>query len=966
MCLSSQNIGLDYPARIIVGLLCCLLILTASVAVIDVASAELPLNLISNGAFKNGRSPWWGPGGTVGVFSDDGRSSIRIENGYICQDKVPVEGGKRYRVSMKIDAESASQGSIFVQISYRGPAVDPAWRGPLTVRLAERTEPALFVTGGTHRWQLFSAVVEAPLGASQFLIYLRKADRTPGFALFSDIAVVETQESVSTAADLRISELWQLLAPRPMHAVANLNISTTPANIALSENGRSSYRIDVGPDADIITLGAAAELADYLQRITGTNFLPLLQEPIAVDEPLIVIGRKNPLTQKLAPKIRYDALGDDGFEICYVGAHIVIAGATSRGTMYGVNWFLDRKLGVKWLSPDYTYVPNSPRLTLVPSSEIQVPHFQYREVLSAEGNDKTFRAHNLLNGESHGPSFSPSPPKIDSWRHEWSAKGGEANFLELLPAAIYGKKHPDWYAGGQLAMMNKDLRKEMADVLIARLRALPDYRSTWFEIHDMDWGWDMDPESRVFAEAHGQHPSAPRLDMMIDVANRVRAVLPDARLAFNAYHWSFTPPEGMRVPNYLLVVPMTIQVDYSSALNEGRNRQLGQDIAAWNAISDHVLVWDHITNFGGFIQPTPNIYPIAKSIKWLAGLDHVVGYFAEGSWNTPGAEFSSLRAWMIARLLWNPNENVRDLVAEYCMDYFGTAAGPFIIRYIDLMHDAIERSGDILGEKTQVDLRMFDLDFIRAADDLFEHAVSAASLSPLYAKHVAEARMPLDYVILARRTEYLLAARSSGQKWNDNVETRYKRLISTARAAGLTEYRQGGGLDELSALLAIERRQPEPSGTVSGLAQSDWFELQDLSFNRYDGTAIVADSAASDGAAARILSSDQSWAIQIKLDKLPKAGCWDLYFDTRVDGGEALADGKAVRVGSYPPMGRFSELRFKDFKSGRYRPVKVPGGPFSYTEDFNRGIYVQSAPGAGNEFVYVDRATGVRAKCPLN
>jgi Domain of unknown function (DUF4838)/Glycosyl hydrolase family 67 N-terminus len=958
-----RSTKLNRGFRILIAVLGCFMVARAALADATVSAES---NAVLNGAFKSGKSRWWGTGGTVGVFSSDGRLSLKLAEGFVCQDKIPITGGQRYRIRMIIRTEAAVQGAVFVQISYRGADVDPGWRGPESVQLTDRTEPALFVTGGTHDWWSFSAIVEAPPGAREFLIYLRKADKTPGDALFSDIVVTETTGDVSSAADLKKSELMQLVESRQSPRVTDLNIVATPTVISLAVSGHSDYKIDVGPDPDVITLGAAAELADYMQRVSGANFLPLLQEPRDVDEPLIVLGRNNPLTRKLAPDLPYSTLGEDGFVIKYVGRHVVIAGATSRGTMYGVNWLLDRRIGVKWLDPNFTYIPSKPNLNVAPSDEIQVPRFQYREVLSAEGEDKRFRAHNLLNGESHGPSFSPSPPGIDTWRHDWSARGGEANFIELLPPAVYGKDHPDWYAGGQLAMMNKALRREMASVLITRLRALPDYRNTWFEVRDMDWGWDMDGESRTFADAHGHHPSAPRLDMMIDVADQVRAVLADAKFAFNAYHWSFTPPDGMRVPNYLLVVPMTIHVDYSSALDKARNQGLGRDINGWNAIGNHVLVWDHVTNFAGFIQPTPNIYPIGESIKWLATLNNVEGYFAEGSWNTPAAEFASLRVWLIARLLWNPNEDLRYLISEYCDLYFGHSAGPFILRYIDLIHAAIGRSGDILGEMTQLDMRMFDLDFIRSADDLMEHAAAAASSSSLELKHVQEARMPLDYVILARRNEYRLAAKSSGQEWDDHATSRYARLMATAKSAGVREYRQGGNLEELSAFLSVERHPAEPSGLISGRPKSDWFELQDLSFNRYSSATIVPDSIASDGASARISGSDSSWAVQIKLDKLPKGGCWDLYVDVRVDGDAELKNENVARVGSYPPMGRFSELNSDEFRDGRYHPIKVPGGPFTYGEDFNQGVYVQPVTAEKTSVIYVDRVIGVRTKCQLN
>jgi hypothetical protein len=41
---------------------------------------------------------------------------------------------------------------------------------------------------------------------------------------------------------------------------------------------------------------------------------------------------------------------------------------------------------------------------------LQIPRFAYREVLSAEGEDKAFRAHNLLNGESHGRRIARRHP----------------------------------------------------------------------------------------------------------------------------------------------------------------------------------------------------------------------------------------------------------------------------------------------------------------------------------------------------------------------------------------------------------------------------------------------------------------------------------------------------------------------------------------------------------------------------
>jgi hypothetical protein len=230
----------------------------------------------------------------------------------------------------------------------------------------------------------------------------------------------------------------------------------------------------------------------------------------------------------------------------------------------------------------------------------------------------------------------------------------------------------------------------------------------------MDWGWDPDDASRAFARAWRcavggvRRPGARRV-------GRVRAEVPGARFAMPAYHWGFAPPGGMLVPDHVRVYPMTIQVDYSAALNDARNARLRDRLVRWNEIAQHVTVWDHVVDFGGYLQPTPNLYPIGRSIAWLATLQHVDGYFAEGDWRSRGGEFASLRVWLIARLLWTPTADARALVREYCDAYYG-AAGPAIVRYIDRMHAALRASGDVLAEQTPLGMSMYTYEFVRDSD----------------------------------------------------------------------------------------------------------------------------------------------------------------------------------------------------------------------------------------------------------
>jgi hypothetical protein len=919
--------------------------------------AQAQENLVRNPSFSEGSAPWWGEPPSIKISRFDALSAAEVTGGFIVQEKIAVVGGKRYRLSMKIAAKDAPDNSIFVQISARGAGVNPGWFGPATIITQGHPEAAGIITGGTHGWVSFSTVFEAPKGADQLLIYLRKEYNSAGRAFFSDVTLVETKDLAIRADDGLKQNLIanRFLAGSPAKApVPGAGGQNGPHEIIA--HGQLAMSVYAGKSEDYITLSAAVALADMLAKIaetpaTGKVPTPLLSsDDNSLPLPHLVIGGLNAITRAHINRGEIESLSDDGFIIRSIGQNIIITGRTSRGTMYGVNWFLDRKLGVRWLSPTVTHVPSSPELTVTALNERQNPRFSFREILISEAQDKVWRQHNLLNGESHGPAYQPTPPAIASWDRSWQIPGSGDPFFSLLPPETFAKDHPDWYAGGQLAMMNKGMRAAMAAAVIARMRQLPDYRSVWYAINDQDWGWDMDPQSRAFADQHGGTASAPRLDMMIDVAQQVRAVLPDAKLAFNAYHWSFKPPEGMVVPDFLLVYPMTIQVDYSQALSEPANKNIRDGLTQWNAIARHILVWDHITNFSGFIQPTPNILPIARSIKWLSSLDHVQGYFAEGAWDSPGSEFSALRAWLIARLLWNPQEDVDQLIHEFCRDYYGPA-GKTIETYIAMYHAKLMASGDRLPEKTQVDLAMFDPAFVLEANRLFDTAQREANATE-YAQRVREARIGIDYVTLIRRSEYRAIAAQVGIASPAQVKARTNGLLAAMKEAKVTQFYQGGPLTALVERLAIERK-PASAPDFTEKSSMRWHDIQDLSFNLYDNAHIVADAGASDGAAVVLDGRNAGWNVQLKLDKLPKSGKWWVYASVRSEGDGGR--GPVAHLGSAPPMSCFSAIDGSSAQGASYHWFEVPGGAHQYSTDHDKSLYVAAVPGPGKHQIYVDR-----------
>lgn len=898
------------------------------------APASRPAGLVfarlRNPDFSQGKTSWWGEGKwTV----EDG--VLRVTEGFACQDGIAVEPGKRYRLAMRIKTDGPPEDSVFVQASYRGEGVSQGWVGGASVQQSWGTERALLVTGGTKDWTEFSCVISPPEGAETLLVYLRKKAKTEGTAMYDDLSLAETDEPETTAARLRRAALAATLFAGPA--------------------GDGPYRISVGAGCDLLALNAAKDLGDYLGRITGQTFLPLVLDSDEDPAPRFIVGRDHARIATLCPDVAWETLGPDGFIVRSVGNHVVIAGNTSGGTMYGVNWFLDRKLGVKWLAPDFEHVPTATLPPLADLDEVQIPRFGFRQILGVEGQDKPFAARNLLNGNSHGAFGILPKAEINHFDGSWQRPGFTGSFYQLLPDA------KQYHFGGQVKMMDEGCRAAMAEAIIRKLRvAGPSYGDLWFGFMDNDWGWDMDPASKAFADQHGGVPSAPRLDMAIDVLRRVKQSLPKAKLAINAYHWSFPPPTGLTIPEDLLVYPMTIQLDYSTPLFAGRNQKLGQDLQGWNAISRNLLLWDHIVNFHGYIQPTPNLYPIAETIQWLGGLENVRGYFAEASWNTKGSEFASLRTWMMARLLWDPKLDFRREIATFCDLYYGPA-GKLVAEYIDFMHAVSAQTRSALWEKTNVDAPMLTLDFVRKADALLARAASLVQDSPQFLKHVQQVRVTLDYVILCRRQEFEREAARRGLDWTSDREARTARFKAVIAAEGITQYRQGGSVKELFEILAMERKEAALPAEFRDLPPDRVKEVQDLGFNRYfANTVLVQDERASDGVAARIQGNVGAWVIQAKRHLIPEEGEWDVYAEVRIVAKDGTNDGEALaKIGSAPPMARFSELKWRDFKDGQYHLVKAEGSPLRYTGDEGAVCYVATAS-KQVEALHVDRFIFVR------
>lgn len=1095
--------------------------------------------VVVNGGFEAGPRPWGGAfrGEAAEVVSLDPaerKACLKIGAGYVFQ-QATIEGGRRYRFSMKIRCEQAPEWSAFVQFSYEGTGLK-GWKGPVRVQYPRRTEPALFVTGGTHGWKPFEAVIETPAAARKVTLYLRKMDGD-GAAYYDDVAAAETDLPATTPQELRKAGMapptptiddedfatpeirnggfedglaaWhpapadslfefarsgtprgkaclkllsggllqgKILKPRTNYRISvrirtqgvaednacvrldyrrgsrrvrkgadlpfrdrryrpvavvtggthdwkefsvvvrppkradtvHVSLSKgvddgvaffddftmtetrgpavaqgapererlprllppaeTPPDseavfrslldaakrtagrgpLVLADAGETAYRIHVGSAKDPIEFHAAEELARYLQEITGAEFTPFSQDANPIDAPLLVVGRWNALTDRLCPGIPYERLGDDGFVLRTAGRNLVIAGAAPRGTLYGVYHFLDHELGVRWFSPEYTFVPRARRPVVRGLEEVQVPRFTYREIFAADGDDPRYCAHNRLNGKSHHREVRGCAPGIDSWA-KWWGPGGH-NLHRLVPDRKY-------HAGGQLAMMSGDVRRIAAESVVRILEKMPDYREVYYKISQQDRGWRPDPSSRRFAEAHGGALSAPIMDMVLDIAGRVRRKLPDAKLCISAYQWSRKPPQGMKkLPDHILAQVCSIECDFSQPLDGPKNRSFVEDLEGWCKLADKIVIWDYITNFGSYIQPHPNYRAVCETIKWLAAHPQVRGYFGQSSYGSVGCEFAELRTWVAARLLWNPDQDPQALIGEFVAGYYGEAAR-YVGEYVRMIEEAVRATDSKLTIRSLVTEPYMSFGVMRRADRLFERAERAVTGRGGFLRRVQTARIGVDYVILLRRADYVREAERAGMAWDPKAPERLARFKRYVAQAGLRSYGENvGSLEALYQAMKIERKVPPVPEICRGLPASNWVDYQDLSLRRYAGAEITEDRLASDNGALTMPGNKPDWGIQMKLDNLPPEGKWKLYAVVRVDPGRGPDSAAALIFGVHPGANR--KVTLGEVRDGQYHTFGLPG---AYDSNAGQGLFFAPPNSGAIRRMYVDRVIAVWA-----
>lgn len=511
-------------------------------------------------------------------------------------------------------------------------------------------------------------------------------------------------------------------------------------------DGKSDYQIIVASDAPQPEQHAAKELQHYLNLISGVQ-LPIVNQGNG-SEKNIYIGFKS-IPQDLLKNISAEDFSNEEYIIKTIGNQLLIAGGGKRGTLYGVIGYLSDHLGVRWYTREVVKIPELRNIELPSTEDRQQPHFEYREAWYHEAYNPEWALHNRLN-----PSIKPIP---DSLGGSYITYPFAHTFDNLVPLAQYYKTHPEYFSLingkrseklSQLCLTNPDVLTIATEQVFKWINEHPEADIFSVDQNDGEGNCECDKCSAI-DKTEGS-PAGSLLYFVNQIADTVAKVYPDVKIQTFAYAYTEIPPKNIKPADNVTI--RLCHYNYCSAHsmeNCDNHKPFRERYEQWHKISKRISIWDYFTDFSQYLMPFPNFETVKNDIKWYADRG-AKGIFAQGN-KVPangGGEFSELRAWVFAQLMWNPERNAQELIDEFVENVFGPAA-PHIKAYIQLMHDQVKTDSlhfSIWSQPTEV--HYLGVESVQKADSIFALARQAVANDEPLSERVESAYLPILYTQL--------------------------------------------------------------------------------------------------------------------------------------------------------------------------------------------------------------------------
>jgi len=558
--------------------------------------------------------------------------------------------------------------------------------------------------------------------------------------------------------------------------------------LVLVEDGVGQAPIVVFDGAPPYTRQAADELAGYMGKVSGARPKVIEGEPDPVPEHGIWVGYQ-PKVAELFPEIDFKFKHPEEILIAANLNHLVIAGRDrwdpeqldvegiderivgkqqEYGTVNAVYTFLQDHLGVRWLWPGELGEDIIRRKTVA----FAPFEYRYRPQVRARGGVFNF---SMLSNKGYGRA------------HTWTRlQRLQLGSLEIGGGYAFGhwwdrlhKTQPEFFAlqpdgtrsghpgprNAKLCQSNPAVWKQWLADVEEQLRRDPT-RTTFNGSPNDGWSsghcvcencraWDHpDGEPRLMHWFHHREQRPALSDRHVTFANQLGQILKerfpdkDYYAMMMSYGHSRPAPIKTRPADNVIMVSVanfygrTHLVDRGSTWGTTHREQY----EAWGRLASHIMWRPNTGSPAGWQQGLPDLSMVQtiENLKFVAK-HHCIGIFIDSVWEhwaTQGPQY-----YVMAQLIWNPQQDGQAIVDDYYQRGFGPAAAN-VKAYFDMLERArmayVKEHG--YGSGVFNLPHLYTVGLLRRADDHLRQASVAADAGPeIYRRRVEFVRAGLEF-----------------------------------------------------------------------------------------------------------------------------------------------------------------------------------------------------------------------------
>ena len=663
---------------------------------------------------------------------------------------------------------------------------------------------------------------------------------------------------------MRRSKAWVFVAFGLAGALA-----ASAGTLDLAVRGRApEYAIVHAADALPSVKYAAEELRDFTEKMTGVR-LPIVTDDQPMPAKAIVLGRVREATGVSLPR----AASDDSFRLLAKPPRLFVTGG-KRGVLYGVYELLERFGGCRWYASWHTVVPARDAFS-VPDDldDVQTPAFPHREPFWWDMFNGDFAARNRANGPAMRVGAKHGGPA-------GRFGGGLGNchtFDRLLPPKKYFDAHPEYFSmvngkrlkeHTQLCLTNPDVLRIVTSNVLACIRKDP--TADYYGVSQNDWYNYCECSACAAVDAEEESHAGTMVRFVNAIAEAVEKEFPDKIIETLAYQYTRKPPKKTKLRHNVMPCLCTIECDFSRPLPASgyhQNVKFVDEIKAWHAQATRLYVWDYVTDFHCYPYPFPDAYALQGNVQFFRD-NGVYALFEQGDRQGCNAGFAELKAWLLAKWMWNPDRPMKPLLDDFFAGFYGAGA-PFVREYFEELHrlQIAYTSADTnrwLNCHQNIPSPDIPAAFWGRADALLEKAAAAVKGDKTLEFNVRTARFGVDYV----RIEHFRKMRGAVVDLTGKPQVVAAEIPQLARRAlafmdEVKHMRLCSSLPRHTAILDAWRRLADGMNVArtDGVVEDAFLHLLRLG----DGNERINDSLAEDGRAAKIANPQPRWSVNFPM-----------------------------------------------------------------------------------------------------